>query len=176
MTRFVVLDVETPNHFNDRISAIGITIIDNNKIVDKFYSLVNPETYFDHFNIKLTGIDETKVIKAPNFLSLWKDIEPLLNSGILVAHNARFDLNVLKKCFINYKINWKHNINYLCTVDIGRTILPSTSHKLNILCDYYNIDLSHHLADSDSLACAKILLKYLENDIDINSFIKTFIF
>ena len=45
--RFVVFDVETPNHFNNRMSAIGITVIDNGEIVDHFHSLVNPEVEFD---------------------------------------------------------------------------------------------------------------------------------
>ena len=42
MSRYVVFDVETPNAMNHRMSAIGITVIENDEIVDEFYSLGLP--------------------------------------------------------------------------------------------------------------------------------------
>ena len=42
MNRFIVFDVETPNHWNNRMSAIGITVIEDGIITDSFYSLVRP--------------------------------------------------------------------------------------------------------------------------------------
>ena len=67
MPRFTVFDVETPNRLSTRISAIGITVIEDGAIADEFYSLVNPETHFDYFNTKLTGISEETVRNAPVF-------------------------------------------------------------------------------------------------------------
>ena len=58
MARFVAFDVETPNRWNDRMSAIGITIVEDGEVVEEFYSLVDPEEPFDSFNVQLTGIDE----------------------------------------------------------------------------------------------------------------------
>ena len=46
--RFVAFDVETPNHFNNRMSAIGIAVIEDGEIVYSFHSLVNPEADFDY--------------------------------------------------------------------------------------------------------------------------------
>ena len=51
MSRFVVFDVEAPNRENRRMSAIGLTIIEDGKVTDEFYSLVDPETYFDTLNV-----------------------------------------------------------------------------------------------------------------------------
>jgi len=34
---------------NNRMSAIGITVIEDGKIADEYYSLVNPESQFDSF-------------------------------------------------------------------------------------------------------------------------------
>ena len=48
------------------------------------------------FNIQLTGISEKTVADAPAFPDLWAEIEPIFSSGILVAHNAVFDMGVLK--------------------------------------------------------------------------------
>ena len=58
MTRYVAFDVETPNRMNNRMSAIGISVIEDGKIADEYYSLVNPESQFDSFNTRLTGISD----------------------------------------------------------------------------------------------------------------------
>ena len=172
---YVAFDVETPNRANDRMSAIGVTLITGDAVTGGFYSLVDPETRFDFFNARLTGINEKTVRGAPTFPEIWKRIEPMMNSGILVAHNAAFDMGVLKRCLDSYHIRWKPSAEYLCTVRIGRRLLPGISHKLNAMCDYYGIELNHHHAESDSRACAQILLKYMERGVNIESFIKTYI-
>ena len=172
--RFVVFDVETPNHLNSRMSAIGISIIEDGQIVDELYSLVDPEQPFDWFNTRLTGISEETVAGAPTFPALWEKIEPVMASGILVAHNAGFDLGVLRRCLQDYEIEWKPTVQGLCTVVMGRSLLPGISHKLNDMCDYYGICLNHHRADSDSHACAEILLRYLEAGAETEKYIRTY--
>ena len=176
MSRFIIFDVETPNYRCNRMSAIGITVLEEGVVTNEFSSLINPETDFDAFNIRLTGIDEELVRDAPTFPELWPQIEPLMSSGLLVAHNAVFDLGVLKKCLDYYEIDWKPYARYLCTVQMGRRILPGMSHKLNTLCDYYGIALNHHQAESDSHACAEILLRYLESGADVRQHIRTYSF
>ena len=88
MSRFIVFDVETPNRYNNRMSAIGIDVIEDGVIVGEYYSLVNPEQPFDYFNTRLTGISAETVAGSPTFPELWDEIEPLMSSGLLVAHNA----------------------------------------------------------------------------------------
>ena len=176
MSRFIIFDVETPNYRCNRMSAIGITVLEDGVVTNEFSSLINPETDFDAFNIRLTGIDEELVRDAPTFPELWPQIEPLMSSGLLVAHNAVVDLGVLKKCLDYYEIDWKPYARYLCTVQMGRRILPGMSHKLNTLCDYYGIALNHHQAASDSHACAEILLRYLERGADVRQHIRTYSF
>ena len=174
MYRYVVFDVETPNRACDRMSAIGITVIENGSIAGEYYSLVDPETHFDYFNVKLTGISEKTVQGAPAFPALWEKIEPMLGGGILVAHNAVFDLGVLKHCLDGYGISWKKYVKYLCTVRIGRKHLPGMKHNLDVMCGYYGIPLDHHQAASDSRACAEILLRCIDEGADVNSFIRTY--
>ena len=172
--RFVAFDVETPNRYNNRMSAIGISIIEGTEIADSFYSLVDPLQPFDWFNTKLTGINEETVFDAPTFPELWPTIEPILSSGILVAHNASFDMSVLRSCLKGYDIHWKPEVKGLCTVSMGRRLLPDISHKLDSMCDYFGIALNHHQADSDSRACAEILLRYLEAGAEPENFVKTY--
>lgn len=176
MSRFVVFDVETPNRLNNRMSAIGITAIEDGIITNEFYSYIDPEQSFDYFNTRLTGISEETVWNAPTFPDIWPRIEAMMEHGLLVAHNAVFDLSVLKKCLQGYGIEWRRYTRYLCTVQMGKQVLPGMSHKLNVLCDYYGIALDHHQAASDSHACAEILLRYLEAGADVRQFIRTYSF
>lgn len=172
--KYIVFDVETPNHYNNRMSAIGITTIEDGIISDAFFSYVNPETEFDRFNTQLTGIDETVVADAPAFPELWRTIEPVMSSGILVAHNASFDLGVLKKCLEHYGIRWKSSVPYCCTVMIGRRLMPDIRHNLDVMCEYFGICLDHHKADSDARAAAEILLRYMQAGTDVESFVKPY--
>ena len=85
-----------------------------------------------------------------------------------------YDMGVLRKCLAAYGISWKPQVRGLCTVIMGRRLLPGISHKLNDLCDYFGLELEHHRADSDSAACARILLRYLELGADPRDFLRTY--
>ena len=100
----------------------------------------------------------------------------MLASGLPVAHNAVFDLGVLRRCLDGYGIEWKPYTRDLCTVQMGRRLLPGMSHKLDALAAYYGIPLDHHRAASDSRACAEILRRYLTGGTDVRQFIRTYSF
>ena len=102
MERFIAFDVETPNSYNHRMSSIVIAVIEQGRIVDSYSSLIDPETHFDAFNIALTGVSPEIVKNAPTFPELWVEIGETMLSGILVAHNAAFDMRVLSRCLMNF--------------------------------------------------------------------------
>ena len=175
MERFVAFDVETPNAANNRMSAIGIAVIEDGALTGSFSSLVDPEVHFDAFNTRLTGIDEDRVRNAPNFAALWPEIGPLLQSGVLLAHNAPFDLRVLACCLDAYGIDMPRYLPYICTVKMGQRCYPALpNHRLDTLCRYRGIELDHHRADSDSLACAKLLLDYEKSGLDPIPFLRCY--
>lgn len=173
--RYVVFDVETPNSKNDRMSAIGITVVEKGQIKERYASFINPETHFEPFHVALTGISPELVSGKPTFPALWPKIAPLLDSGLLVAHNAPFDLSVLAKCLHAYGIHWHSIVPYACTCQMSRRLLPQLpNHKLNTLCQFLGVDLNHHHADSDSLACGEILLHHLRSGAAMSSFIRMY--
>lgn len=175
LERYIAFDVETPNAANARMSAIGIAVVEDGIVVDGFASLIDPETHFDPFNIKLTGITPDMAQDAPTFGSIWPDIEPLLSSGVLAAHNAPFDMSVLAKCLRSYGIEWKASARYVCTCQMGRKCYPQLpNHRLNTLCDYLGIGLEHHQAGSDSRACAELLVHYMDRGMDISRFYRSY--
>ena len=172
MNRYIVFDTETPNSRNDSICSIGITVVENGTIVEERYDLVDPEARFDVFNVELHGISPEMVRYEKNFPVLWEEIEPIMNSGILVAHNAPFDLGVLGKLFRRYGI-CRSGDDYACTVQLGRKCLPNApNHKLNTLCSMLNISLDHHNAASDSHACAELLCYYLSQGFPVDRYVK----
>lgn len=173
--RYIAFDVETPNSANDRMSAIGITVIENGAIVDDFYSLVNPEARFDYFNVQLTGITPQMAAKAPVFSELWAEIEPVMSSGVLIAHNAPFDMGVLAKCLDAYAIGWQSVARYACTCVMGRACYPELSnHRLNTMCGYLELELDHHNAASDSRACGELLLDYMRHGLNVGRYVRRY--
>ena len=173
---YAVFDVETPNARNDRISAIGVVLVEDGEQTRHFYTLVDPETSFDAFNIQLTGITPRMVRGKPTFPVLWELLRPLLERGILCAHNAPFDLGVLGKCFRDYGIEWEPVREYVCTCRIGRRLLPAApNHRLDTLAELLDLPLQHHNALSDTRACAGLLQYYLSR-ADLTPFLRRYDF
>lgn len=173
--RYICFDVETPNIKNERMSAIGVSVVENGVIAEEFYSLVNPEERFDYFNISLTGITPEMAAGAPNFKELWPNLGPILKSGLLIAHNAQFDMSVLSKCLLAYGIPFEDVTEYACTCRMSKKIIKDVeNHRLDTICRRLGIDLSHHNAGSDARACAEILRYCLKNGAKIEDFARPY--
>ncbi len=171
----IAFDVETPNRFNDRISAIGITVIENGEITQSLGVLVDPETEFDAFNIALTGITPEAVHGKMNFPQLWERIGKAFSENLLLAHNAPFDMRVLAKCLRHYELQYPETLRCACTCQMAKRFYPYMQHHgLADMCELFGIELDHHKADSDARACALLALKYASYGKDITPFIRRF--
>ena len=160
---FTAVDVETPNRFSRSICSIGIVRVDGTDEPVRMHYLVNPCDEFDAANIAIHGIRPEDVACEPGLNELWPLIEPYFTGCLLVAHNALFDLPVIRKALLRenlYAENWQ----YVCTLEKSRRHIPKTafgSHRLNDLCAGLDIPLAHHHnALDDALACAN-LYEYL---------------
>lgn len=173
--RYAVFDVETPNARNDRMSAVGVCVVENGAIIESFYSLVDPETYFDDFNVRLTGISAESVAGAPTFGEVWGRLKELFAGAVLVAHNAPFDMGVLSKCMAAYGVRARTPLRYACTCAIARRTLPELpSKRLDALCELFGIELDHHHAGSDARAAAELLLRYEAMGVNVAAFIREY--
>ena len=77
----------------------------------------------------------------------------------MVAHNAKFDMNVLRATLDYYKIPWPE-LDYACTVKLSRAVWPDlVNHKLNTMAAYMGVEFKHHYALDDAETCAKIVLE-----------------
>lgn len=171
MEPLIAFDVETPNHRNDRISAIGITVIENGRITKSVGTLIDPETEFDYFNIGLTGITPEAVRGKMTFPRLWERIGEAFSGNLLLAHNAPFDMGVLAKCLRDYGIQTPDTLRYACTCQMARRFFPQLPHHgLHDMCEHYGIALDHHRADSDARACGELALRYAAEGFDLAPF------
>lgn len=161
--RFVVIDFETCSGFRSSVCSVGVVVIENGKIVDRFYSLVNPNTtYFHKKCVEIHGITYDKVKYAPTFKTVWKHVDKMIGDSPIVAHNVAFEKSCIDACHIKYRTNNKYE--YICTLKMSRKYDKTlNSHKLNIVAEHYGVKLiKHHNALQDAEACANIFIKMLD--------------
>jgi DNA polymerase-3 subunit epsilon len=164
MMDFAAIDFETANEAFSSICSVGIIIVREGKIAGKYYSLIKPEPDYYHYrNIMVHGIHPEDTENAPVFSVVWKEVEPLIQTLPLVAHNKAFDENCLKAAFRTYQIDYPGYI-FHCTLQAARKQLKQLpNHKLPTVaaCCGYDLSDRHHHALADAEACARIALALL---------------
>jgi DNA polymerase-3 subunit epsilon len=166
--KFLALDFETANRHRDSPCALGVTLMDGGEITHQGYWLIKPfHESFDYWNIKVHGIRPVDVENAPEFDYIWEEnLKPLLKDRFLVAHNASFDMYVLRDTLHAYGIEMPW-IDYLCSVQLSRKAWPGlATYSLGPLARHFGISIKHHHAGSDAEACAHLAAKaFKEYDI-----------
>jgi DNA polymerase-3 subunit epsilon len=159
---FVAIDFETANYQPNSACALGVVKVANGIIVDKAVYLVKPPTReftFTHIH----GLRWKDVAKEADFGEVWPKVEPLIEGAdFLAAHNASFDKNVLLACCSTYRLAMP-SLPFRCTVQVARRTWSIYPTKLSNVCEELGIELNHHEALSDAIACAKIMIAAMEN-------------
>src|SRR5579885_1597501 len=157
---FAIVDVETTgcSHESDRIIEVGVFVVENGRVVERFSSLVNPERPVPPFVLRLTGIREAELARAPVFSAIERDLHALLKDRLFVAHNARFDYGFLQSEF--QRAGRKFAADSLCTVRLSRRLFPTERrHGVDELIGRFGFSIaSRHRALDD----AEILWKFLQ--------------
>lgn len=158
--RFVAIDFETANHNRYSACALGIVIVENLAVTEKFYALIKPpERYFTFSNIH--GIKWADVRDKPGFGELWTDIRRFFEEvDFIAAHNVQFDRSVLNACCNQYNIKPPRK-QYKCTCQLSRKLLGLENNRLETVCSHFDIRLKHHDALSDAFACAQIMIHFM---------------
>ena len=163
MMDFITIDFETATARRDSPCEIGLTFVQSGQIVETKSWLIKPMyDQFDYFNMAIHGIRPEHVADKPEFNELWAEIKPLIENKFLIAHNAGFDISVLRKTLEAYQIAFP-TLNYSCSYIFSKRVwegLPA--YDLKTLCKINNIDLNHHRAGADSKATAELTLKAFE--------------
>lgn len=159
--KYTVIDFETANSKRSSACALGIVVVEDGKIIDELAFMIRPkDNYFASMNIGIHGIRPEDVEDEPEFDELYHLIfKKYLENQLVVAHNASFDMSVLRACLTEYDIPFPE-LDYLCTVKIAQRMWPDLpKHTLDVVSDYLNFKFKHHDAFDDARACANILIK-----------------
>lgn len=171
---FVAIDFETANVQPTSAVSLAVVKVVDGKITNKNSWLIKPPTKkFNEDFIDLHGITWEDVEWESTFDELWDEVEPYINNQMLVAHNASFDINVLSSLIKKYKLD-KPKFTYICSLEASRRMGKYKSNTLASVAERLGIELDHHNADSDALACANIILNFAksENAATINELIE----
>lgn len=164
MLDFAAIDFETANERRSSVCSVGVVVVRNGVVVDKFYSLVRPEPgCFSYWNTRVHGLTAKDVAQAPLFPDVWKSLEPKIAGLPLVAHNSPFDESCLRAAFSVYGMDYP-DYGFFCTCKAARArlreLLPNC--QLDTVAAYCGFDLAaHHHALADAEACAAIAIKLL---------------
>lgn len=157
---FVAIDFETANSKRSSVCSMGIVVVKDGSIVDRAYWLIRPkELYFNPFNISIHGISQRDVINEPDFYELWPQISPYLENSFTIAHNASFDISVLRSILDDYGLSYP-TLSYSCSWMATKKHWPDLlSHKLDAISRHLGFRFKHHNALEDAEACAKIMIQ-----------------
>jgi len=153
---FIAIDFETATGHRDSACAIGIAVVEDLRVTETFYSLIQPPGLLFHpGNVRIHGITPDMVQNAPTLDQLWPKIAPYFTTHCpVVAHNAGFDAATLRgSC--SAKIP---DFPYVDSIEIAAPLVPG-SRCLAHCAEVLNIDLHHHHnALDDAVACAEIAI------------------
>ena len=146
---FVDLETTGGSCTNDRITEIGIVLVDEDG-VREWSRLVQPQMRIPLFIERLTGISNEMVAAAPPFAEIAAEVQQLLQGRLFIAHNARFDYGFLKNEFKRLGMAFQPAV--LCTVKLSRTLYPQhRQHNLDSLIERYQLSAKErHRALADA--------------------------
>ena len=88
---FMAVDVETANADVASVCQIGIVGFEDDRVKESWQTLVDPEDFFEIFNVSIHGIDKRAVKGAPTFPDIYDRVRSLLTCSTVACHTP-FDL------------------------------------------------------------------------------------
>jgi DNA polymerase-3 subunit epsilon len=158
---FTAIDFETANGFRGSPCAVGLTKVRGGQVVAEASWLMRPPPDHDHFdfhNVRIHGITAEDVAGLPRFGELFPEIGAFIGGDILAAHNAAFDLGVIRS---GLEVSGLPGpaYDYVCTVMLSRRCYSLVSNSLPFAAEEAGVPLvNHHDAAEDARACAGILI------------------
>lgn len=181
MSGFVAIDFETATANRYSACAIGGVVVEYGvgnewTITDSFHELIRPPDIdlesllptFDDFNISIHGITPEMVEHAPTFDEVWQGLVTKFNGCLLLAHNTRFDMFVVRDACAIYEIE-VGLFPFACSYRLAQAAWPTLpTYRLDALADLLSIELEHHNALSDA-ACSARIAQQIVKDQGVSS-------
>ena len=152
---FVAVDFETATN-NRMICQVGVTIVENLKIIGTYSRLIQPpENKYDKGCVNVHHITPEDTESISNFAEAWIEFRHLFHNRIIVAHNAAFDEDALRNNLDYYNIYDGDIPKFECTYCIYYRSLEDLCVGFGLDCD------GHHDAGFDSKCCAQFFINYI---------------
>ena len=148
---FAAIDFEGANGEVTSACSMGLVIVRNDEIVERFYSLIKPvPNRYDFWTTKVHGITYKDTNHAPLFPEVWEQVAGKVQ-GLPMVLKALHEL---------YHIPYP-NFKFYCTHLGSEKLVPDLeNHKLQTVAKHFGYDLAknHHNAVADAEACAVIAM------------------
>lgn len=158
---FVAIDWETANSYRQSPCSVGLTVVREGAVSESWSSLMRPPERYGYFtpaNTAVHGLHAEDVADAPRFEDLWPTIVQHLQGLPLVAHNATFDLSVIKDATSCVGAH-RPPLRFGCSLVLARRHYTLASYTLDRVAAAAGARLDHHHeAAADALAAAEITL------------------
>lgn len=158
---FTAIDFETANGSAASACSVGLAKVRDGQIVDRMSWFIRPPFGHDDFlewNTRIHGITADMVLDAPLWRDQLADLLDYLDGDILVAHNAGFDMGVIKAACIASFVDVPE-FDYLCSLQLARKTYSLDSYRLPVVAMAAGFeDFAHHDAGADAEACASIVI------------------
>lgn len=169
----IAIDIETTGFSkdkNDLIVLAAVEVLSDLTIGKRFSAYLRPEKK-ECWTRGAEGIHGISLTEALGFdrrrdgiLNFMNWLKPHVNEFPLsfIYHGKnRWDFNFLKATFLKELLHESFERVFTIdktesTVDLAKQYLKLPNYKLNTVCEALSIDLNHHEAMSDALACAQI--------------------
>lgn len=164
---FNAIDFECSTGLRTSACAVAVVRVENAEIKDIWSTLIQPpNNYYSKTHIDIHGITPYKTKNSPTFKEIYPVLKRKIEGFPIVAHFSRYDKSVFYACkeMINDTSELNLSEKWYCTYKLFK-IIQKKNLKLNELCKKYDINLVHHDATSDAIACAKLFTIYLQKHI-----------
>jgi len=157
---YIVFDIESTggNPQKNGITEICALKVRAGEVLQKFYTLVNPERSIPPIVRKMTNITNQMVKDAPKIDEVMPLFVDFVEQGVLVSHNTIGDMKFLR--YYSEKVLGSPIPNfYLCThLLVEKVIKEAPNKSLRGLSEFLNIQVEGelHRADSDALVTLRL--------------------
>lgn len=157
--RAIAIDFETANEQRSSPCSVGLAWIEEGKVIRVEERLIRPKDMrFSRFNIAIHGIHPEHVEDAGEFPDVMEEFEDDLADCLVIAHNAAFDMSVIRATYALYGIACP-TLDYVCTLKMAQKVWRNLeSHRLNEVSRHIDFSFKHHNAAEDAHACGEVAL------------------
>jgi DNA polymerase III subunit epsilon len=137
---FIVVDIDTANNNLNSACSLALVAVKDLEIVEKKHFLI--------------------ASPAPLFPDVWKEIKHYFTDNMVIAHNSKFVMSVLKNCLLEYNLEVP-NFTYLCSIPVSGRALKNKNigRSLKDRASHFGIKLENENSTLErAVACGELII------------------